>query len=298
VRVAAVTGGVIALVLGAGVASAAPGDADEIRGCYHKAIGLLRILDTGETCRRNETAVSWSRGGDAVDLSDGSVAGGPGGVVLDDSLTHEDLGDSSVRASELADAAVDTASLVAGSVKGGPGGVIDDGSITHDDLGSSSVGRDELAPGAVGTDQLSGGAVTTDKLTAGVAAAQSGPDTFSSVGNNNQFGGVVNSLTADVGANHKLLLLAQSQLTCTACLSDDAVEVSWGLYQGGRLVSEEYQATLTSARPDAVASVQALVADTGAAATRTYELRVTASSTFPATVQVSKDSMTALDLGR
>lgn len=302
------TGGVIALVLGAGIASAATGDADEIAGCYHKTTGSLRVVDSGGACQRSEIAISWSRGSGVPDLADGAVVGGPGGVVLDETLSHDDLEADSVRGSELADAAVDTANLVADSVKGGPGGVIEDDSITGDDLASSAVGRDELAPGAVdsakiddgavGTDDLGGGAITTDKLTATVHSALSGPDTLTGSGGNVDFGGVVNNVSVDVGANHKLLLLAQSQLTCTACTNTDPVAVSWRLYESGAPVSEEYDAILTEASPKALASVQALDADTGAPGSHTYELRITARSSSPATVVVSNDSMTALDLGR
>jgi hypothetical protein len=356
-------------VLGFGVASAAPGDGDEVAGCYHKNSGALRVVDSGERCGKNEVPISWSKDAGSPTLADGSVQGGPGGVVLDGSLTGHDLGEDSVGGSELANAAVDTANLVtgavrggpggvvldesltrddlgedsvggselgdaavatanlvAGAVRGGPGGVVEDGSLTRDDLAASSVGRDQLAAGSVGSGQiedgsvrrddiadgavngakidngsvgtsdLGAGAVTTDKLTAGVASATSGPDVLD--GTDGPTGVVVNSVTTDLGPNHKLLLLAQNQLRCNACTGlGDLVPVTWRLYEGNTPVSEEYETVLTATSPAAVASVQALLPDTGAPGPHTYDLRMRADTTAT-TVAVTGDSLTALDIGR
>jgi len=62
-----VIGGAVALaILVAGAAYAAiPDSGGTIHGCYLKATGLLRVIDTGkgQACTRFETAISWNEGG-------------------------------------------------------------------------------------------------------------------------------------------------------------------------------------------------------------------------------------------
>ena len=64
-RLLALCGGVI-LVVSVGVAYAAiPGSSGVINGCYSGGQGQLRVIDTekGETCKNNETAISWNQKG-------------------------------------------------------------------------------------------------------------------------------------------------------------------------------------------------------------------------------------------
>ena len=119
-RRAAVVGaaGTLVISVGVGIATAAPGDGGEITACYQNTTGAMRAIDAGEQCKKNETRLVWSSGSAA--LPDGSVAGGPGGVVLDGSLSKDDLGSDSVESDELADDSVGTDDLADGSVKGGP----------------------------------------------------------------------------------------------------------------------------------------------------------------------------------
>jgi hypothetical protein len=68
------------LVVSVGVAnSAIPGSDGEIDGCYAKN-GSLRVIDAedGETCKKNETALSWSQRGPKGDKGDKGDPGAPG----------------------------------------------------------------------------------------------------------------------------------------------------------------------------------------------------------------------------
>jgi hypothetical protein len=164
-RRAAVVGaaGLLVITVGVGIASAAPGDDGEITACYHSTTGAMRAIDAGDQCKKNETRLVWSSGSAAA-LPDGSVIGGPGGVVADDTLSKDDLGSDSVESDELADDAVGTAELADDSVKGGSGGVVQDGGITVFDLAVDAVNGSKIEDGSVDTDDLSDGAVTSGKI--------------------------------------------------------------------------------------------------------------------------------------
>jgi hypothetical protein len=76
-RLLALLGGVI-LAVSVGVAYAAiPGSSGVINGCYSGGQGQLRVIDTekGESCKNNETAISWNQKGVK---GDPGAAGPPG----------------------------------------------------------------------------------------------------------------------------------------------------------------------------------------------------------------------------
>ena len=341
------------ITVGVGIASAAPGDGGEITACYHNTTGAMRAIDDGDECKKNETRLMWSSGSAAA-LPDGSVVGGPGGVVLDGSLSKDDLGSDSVESDELADDSVGTTQLADDSVKGGLGGVVQDGGITVFDLAVDAVNGSKIEDGTVDTDDLSDGAVTsgkiedgtvgtgdlrddavtsgkiengtvgtgdlsddavtspkvvngsitsgdladgaatTDKLTANLQTATTGLESFTGPGTSTK---TVSSATLTTPANHKLLVLGQTQLTCTPCGAGESA-VSWQVFEGGTAVSQVYQSVLSSPASATPASVSALVPNTGAAGAHTYELRVTVSNAVGATVTSTNDSLSVIDLGQ
>ena len=71
---AAIGLGLLVLVTAAAIASAASGDG-QIHACKIKRHGFLRMLDTGASCKRTETAVSWNIQGAA---GPAGPAGAPG----------------------------------------------------------------------------------------------------------------------------------------------------------------------------------------------------------------------------
>jgi type VI secretion system secreted protein Hcp len=57
---------VAALGAGSAIAVAAiPGDDGSIDGCYSRASGNLRVVESGDACRNSETAIKWSQRGPA-----------------------------------------------------------------------------------------------------------------------------------------------------------------------------------------------------------------------------------------
>jgi hypothetical protein len=314
-RRAAVVGaaGLFVISVGVGIASATPGDGGQIAACYQNSSGAMRAVDAGELCKKNETRLLWSSGPAA--LAAGSVVGGPGGVVLDGSLSKDDLGSDSVESDELANGSVDTAHLADGAVKGGLGGVVLDGGITVYDLAADSVNGSKIKDGTVGTDDLSddavttgkiengaigtgdlaNGAATTDKLTANLQGATGGPVSFTSPGVETK---PVSSATLTTSPNHKLLVLGQTQLTCTPCGAADSVSVKWQVFEGGTPVGQEYQSVLSSTAATTPANVSALIPNSGAAGAHTYQLRVTVSNGFATTVTSTNDSLSVVDLGQ
>jgi hypothetical protein len=286
--------GALVISVGVGVATAAPGDGGEIAACYQSTTGAMRAVDAGEQCKQNETRLVWSSG-PAAALPDGSVVGGPGGVVLDDSLTKDDLGSDSVESSELADDSVDTAHLADDSVKGGSGGVVQDGGITVFDLAVDSVNGSKIEDGTVGTDDLADGAVTTDKRTANAATGTTGNVVFTTPGPETR---TVGSATLTAPANHKVLITGQTQLTCTPCGTGETANVTWQVFEGAVPVSQEYQAVLSSSARTTPISVSALIPNSGAAGAHVYELRATVSSSAVETVTSTNDALSAIDLGQ
>ncbi len=332
VRAAAAIGIVGTVVLGVGIASAAPGSGGVITACYFKAVGVLRVIDTdaGQKCLKSETKLSWTSGG-AVTLPDGSVAGGPGGVVLDESLTKHDLAPDSVEAAELADGAVDAGAMLPGAVSGGPGGTIADGSIgavdladgsvgtaklgdesvvtsklgdgsvigdkladgsvTGDKLGNASITGDKLVDRTIRHDKLADGAVTPDKLTAGAAMGTGGATIIAS-GAEEAVATAITSATT----GHKLLVLGQAQVTCWCSGLVGGPTVRWQVFEGSTPVSQAYQTVLNQTSVEAVATVSALTTPT-TTGSHAYELRVSVADDPSSTVTVSKGSLTVVDLG-
>lgn len=160
-RRAAVIGVFGSLMIGIGVAAAAPGSGGQITACYQKSTGAMRVIDpgAGQQCSKNESQLEWSTG--SASLSDGSVTGGPGGVVADNTLTDDDLAPNSVGASELTNGAVDTDELTDAAVTSIK---IFNGAVTNDDLASGAVTTDKIEDGTVGTGDLGTGAVGTGDL--------------------------------------------------------------------------------------------------------------------------------------
>ncbi len=394
-RRAAIMGTVGALVIGVGVATATPGSGGQITACYQKSTGAMRVIDTdaGQQCTKSEAPLTWSTGSSA--LPPGSVSGGPGGVVVDDSLTKDDLAPDSVESSELANGAVDTGALGAdavtsakilngevgtdelagdavtsGKIKDGEvgtgdlagdavtSGKIKDGEVGTDDLGTGAVttgalgadavtaakilngevGTDDLAgdavtsgkikdgevgtgdlagdavtsgkikdgevgtgdlgTGAVGTDELGDGAVTSDKVTPnyvnwtnGVRVSLPGP-TLTAGG----------PATLNVGSNHKLLISAQSQLTCTTCTGGDEVALRWQVVEdlGAGVegpVSFTYESKVTTPSPTTPVSVSAVIPASGASGAHTYKLKVYYVPNGE-TVTSTNETLSVIDLGR
>ena len=91
-------------------------------------------------------------------LADESVIGGSGGVILDNSITSDDLAGASVATDELVDNSVTTAKLANGAVTTEK---IADGSITSSKLGTSLA---ILGTDSVITSYIKDGAVTNSKL--------------------------------------------------------------------------------------------------------------------------------------
>lgn len=98
---------------------------------------------------------------DTSNLLGGGISGGEGGLILDDSITADDLAVGSVSSSEIvnaailaediADGAITSAKISSGAVGSGE---IADGAITGTDIGSGAVGADEIASGAVNIEEL------------------------------------------------------------------------------------------------------------------------------------------------
>jgi hypothetical protein len=79
-RLLALAAGAV-LVVSVGVAYAAiPGSSGMINGCYVSGQGQLRVIDTenGETCKKNETALSWNEQGEQGDTGAAGPAGPAG----------------------------------------------------------------------------------------------------------------------------------------------------------------------------------------------------------------------------
>ena len=315
-RRAAVVGaaGILVISVGVGIASAAPGDGGEIAACYLNTTGAMRAVDAGEQCKKSETRLVWSAGSAA--LPDDSVIGGPGGAVKDGSLSKEDLGSGSVESDELANGSVGTDDLADGSVKGGLGGVvldggisfydlaadsvdgskIEDGTVDTDDLSDDAVTTGKIENGAVGTGDLANGAATTDKLTAnlqssfGDAQSFTTPATFLTE--------KVSRATLATSPNHRLLVLGQTQLTCSGCGPGERVDVAWQVYQDDAPVGEQYRAVLTEAAFTTPATVSAVIPSSGAAGAHEYSLRVTVNSIDDTTVNATNGSTSVIDLGQ
>ena len=59
-----VAGVVVTLVIGGGITYAAiPGPTGVIGACYRTSSGALRVIDSGQSCRSTETAISWNERG-------------------------------------------------------------------------------------------------------------------------------------------------------------------------------------------------------------------------------------------
>ena len=167
-------------MIGVGVAAATPGSGGTITACYSKSSGALRVIEnSGERCKWYESKLVWSTGSGG--LRDGSVVGGPGGVVADNTLTRHDLAPNSVESSELADGSVDTGALGANAVTAAKilngeigtdeladdavtSGKIDDGAVGTGDLADDAVTSGKILDGEVGTGDLAGDAVTSGKI--------------------------------------------------------------------------------------------------------------------------------------
>jgi len=342
-RRAAVMGTVGALVIGVGVATAAPGSGGQITACYQKSTGAMRVIDTdaGQQCTKSEAPLTWSTGSSS--LPPGSVSGGPGGVVVDETLTKDDLAPDSVESSELANGAVDTGALGAdavtaakilngevgtdelagdavtsGKIKDGEVGTgdlagdavtsekIKDGEVGTGDLAGDAVmsgkikdgevGTNDLGTGAVGTDELGDGAVTSDKVTPnfvystnGSLLPLSGPTL------------TAGSATLNVGSNHKLLITAQSQVTCTC--TGNKVALRWQVVEDlgagvDEPVSFTYESEVTALSPTTPISVSAVIPASGASGAHTYKLMVSYVALTGETVTSSNETLSVIDLGR
>ncbi len=83
-RLLALAAGAVLVVSVGGVAySAIPSSDGTIHGCYSGGLGQLRVIDAdgGETCTKNETAISWNEQGAAGpkgDKGDTGATGAPG----------------------------------------------------------------------------------------------------------------------------------------------------------------------------------------------------------------------------
>ena len=164
-RTAAVGGVGVAAILGLSVAwGQVSSDQDQITACVGPS-GVLRVIDydAGEQCKGNETQLQWSAG--ALALEDGSVVGGPGGVVADNTIDNWDIEDGSVQGGyggDVADETIDSSD-------------IKNESITHNELmsrtpdGLGAVTANKISNYAVTEMAISDGAVTEDKLSFEVA---------------------------------------------------------------------------------------------------------------------------------
>ena len=287
-RRAAVIGAVGALVVGVGVASAAPGDGGEVTACYHKTSGALRVIDpgAGQQCSKSEAELAWPSV--AAALAAGSVTGGPGGVVTDDSLTKDDLGPNSVEASELADGSVDTGALGADAVTAAK---VLNGEIGTDELAGDAVTSGKIDDGTIASGDLADGSVTTEKVTANLTTSVA---PLTSPGGTD-FTRTVTSFGHETTAGHKLLVMGQVQLTCT-CGETDTITVRWQVFDDDVPVSQEYRSVLTRDSPTTPGTVSALIPSANAGL-RTYQLKVTTASAGDP-VTATNDQLAVIDLGR
>ena len=89
-------------------------------------------------------------------LADGSVIGGAGGIVLDGSLTSDDLADASITVDQLADDSV-------------TGDKIEDETIEEDDLADDSVTGDKIDDGTVTSSDIASNTITAADLAAALS---------------------------------------------------------------------------------------------------------------------------------
>jgi hypothetical protein len=78
--IAAAVGGAVVTALVGGIAWASiPDSAGVIHGCYAKKGGMLRVLDTGQSCDpKTELALDWSQKGPKGDTGNTGPTGPPG----------------------------------------------------------------------------------------------------------------------------------------------------------------------------------------------------------------------------
>jgi hypothetical protein len=98
------------------------------------------------------------------DLPDNFVSGGPGGSIVDLSITDADLADRSITSIKIADGTVATADLANSSVSSAK---IADGTIATADLASASVTSDKIANATIVTADLANACVTSAQIADG-----------------------------------------------------------------------------------------------------------------------------------
>ena len=80
VTAAALTaGGALALVIGMAVATASiPDSSGVIHACYLKSLGIVRVIDTGQSCSNKETPLTWNQAGPPGPKGDTGATGAQG----------------------------------------------------------------------------------------------------------------------------------------------------------------------------------------------------------------------------
>lgn len=78
----------------------------------------------------------------SANLLSGSVSGGVGGIILDGSITVEDIADGAVTGSKILNDTIKNEDIADGAINSGK---IEDGSITGTDIGDGAVGGSELS---------------------------------------------------------------------------------------------------------------------------------------------------------
>lgn len=77
-RTAVAASAITAAVLAATAVAAIPGDGGVITGCYELRTGTLRVVDSGELCRRTESRLSWNQEGERGPTGPAGPQGGRG----------------------------------------------------------------------------------------------------------------------------------------------------------------------------------------------------------------------------
>lgn len=250
------------------------------------------------TCTNPAGCVSSAEISGTIDAT--KLAGGIDGTkIADGTITAADL--AGTYTDHDSSPATPDQQTVVGAVTGEK---IADSTIEARDLADGAVTSLKIADGTVDTADLKAGAVRADKVTANVvfAGVSAGAPITTAAAGTGVAGDVVSTTFTPDGADHKLLLLGQVQLSCTACgpTVGNTITLKWQLFEGATALSQEYSSIIRATDPHVIATVSHVVTGPNPATARTYSLKVTSSSTPDAvtTVTPTSGTITVLDLGR
>ncbi len=154
-----------------GLASAHGGDASQVHACVVPASGTIRIIEPGQSCRQNETALDWTRDGGGTTYTAGtgltlsagnqfSVTGAPWSGLTGVPSGFADGIDNDGSSALRADLAAGSVVIDGNSIKAG--------TIRSVQLAGSDGDSDPSIPG----EQPILGAVTSEKIADGTIEAR------------------------------------------------------------------------------------------------------------------------------